>query len=338
MRLTRYLFAIIFSSLGSILSYGQNKISKHLIPGRSRDTAFIINEKNLIPECITYDQMKKRFFIGSMYKRKIIAINKNGKIYDFIKPGSYGLNAVLGIKADRKNRVLWVLSDNAKFIPTDHISDNSNFTTAVFKFDIENGKLLKKYIITDTTVFFNDLSISENNDVFITNTFSGSIYRIEHKSDSLKVFLPKGSFDSPNGISSRKDELYIADDKGVSIVNMTTKKIQRIITGTNSFIGGIDGLYAYNKDQLIAIQNEIKPKQIIRIYLDWSHKRVTHIDKLFTSNLSAKYYSPTTGTIIGNAFYYILNAQSGSFDKSGKILPNKDLAPLMIKKIALYPN
>jgi len=270
-----------------------------------------------------------------MYKRKIIAINRNGKIYDFIKPGKYGLNSVLGIKADKRNRVLWVLSDNTKLIPTNHIGDNCNFTTAVFKFNIENGRLLKKYTINDTTVFFNDLAISENGNVIMTNTASGSIYMIARKSDSLKIFLPKGSFNFPNGIAFRKEELYIADDNGVSIVNTVTKKVQKIITSTTSSIGGIDGLYAYKRDQLIGIQNGVKPKQIIRVHLNRSHRSVTHIDTLFASNLPGKYYSPTTGTIIGNTFYYILNAQARSFDKNGKILPYKDLEPLIIKKLTL---
>ena len=52
--------------------------------------AFRIADPELIPEGIAYDPATKTFFVGSTYKRKIVAVDAAGKTRDFTKEGQDG--------------------------------------------------------------------------------------------------------------------------------------------------------------------------------------------------------------------------------------------------------
>jgi len=300
----------------------------------SADTAFIIPEKDLVPECITYDVKTGIFFVGSIYKRKLIAIGHNGTINDFVTTATDGLHAVLGIKADEKRRWLWALSCNAPFVPTNATVKDTSYTTAIFKYNIDNGKLVKKYVLKDTAVVFNDLTINEDGDAFITNTHSGSIYTVNHAKDYPEEFLPRKSFKEPNGIAVWKNSLFIAHDAGVALIDLATKKIQLIATRGKDFIGGIDGMYFY-KGCLIGVQNVTDLKKVIKIHLSDSFNRAEKIDTLYANTAPLDYYLPTTGTIVNGYFYFIFNSQVANFDKNGKIFPMDNLYPVMIMKLKL---
>lgn len=67
------------------------------------ETAFLL-EKDLIPENIAYDAKTRAFFVGSMYKAKIIRIGADGVVSDFVPSRRDGLLSVLGMKIDPARR------------------------------------------------------------------------------------------------------------------------------------------------------------------------------------------------------------------------------------------
>ncbi|MEI9808739.1 MAG: hypothetical protein WDO16_13260 [Bacteroidota bacterium] len=244
----------------------------------------------------------------------------------------HGLKAVLGMKTDDSGKYLFAISLKARFIPTQDMADSS-WSATIFKFNAADGALLQAYPATDS-VLFNDLVITEDNTIYVTDTFSGSLYRIDDKKNSLEEFLPAGTFDFPNGITSFKNILFVATEKGISRLNTTNKQVDTLETAPGVFVGAIDGLYFY-KNSLIGIQNGVEPRQIIRIYLDEPGSRATRIDTLERVDKARRYFSPTTGTIVGKEFYYIANAQVRSFDKDGKIVAYSALEPVVIRRIKL---
>jgi sugar lactone lactonase YvrE len=47
------------------------------------EVAFIVPEKDLIPEGIAYDPADKTCYLGSIYKKKVVRITAKGDISDF---------------------------------------------------------------------------------------------------------------------------------------------------------------------------------------------------------------------------------------------------------------
>jgi len=273
--------------------------------------AFTIPEPDLIPEGIAHDPVENAFYVGSIYKRKILKVD-NGKVSIFASPDASGLFGVLGMKVDPKRRVLWVASAAGS-----ELKDKDGWS-GLFKFDLKSGKLVKKYIVEGKPGehLFNDVALTASGDVYATDSHTGAVYRLEADSDQLTPFLAAGSFVYPNGIalSPREDKLFIASyGAGITVVELATKRLRKLAHGTETTTAGIDGLYFAN-DSLIAVQNGIGPGRIVRFRLSPALDRITRTEVLESRN--PKFNPPTTGAIAGPEFYYIANAQLGAIDGS----------------------
>jgi len=104
-----------------------------------------------------------------------------------------------------------------------------------------------------------------------SNTFSGSIYKIDHESDSLKVFFTcKKVLNALMALHRQQWKgcvySHVMASASVSALTKEYKGGSSPVPG--SFIGGIDGLYCYRDNRLIGIQNGVIQKRIISILLD----------------------------------------------------------------------
>jgi hypothetical protein len=290
--------------------------------------AFKINEPDLIPEGTAYDSETKSFYIGSTYKRKIVRIDKNGAVTDFTTEAQDGARSFLGLKVDARRRVLWAVSEHAGgAVPFKGMSRDCLGCAEIFKYDLQTGKLIKKYSLDNKPKqhFLNDLAINSRGDVFITDTVTGEIYFISRRADRLELFYGFGPNTYPNGLdfSSNGKRLFVALQAGIAVIDLDNKKSVNLKTAAGVKIGGIDGLYFY-RNSLLAVQPFEAGKTIVRYYLNKNHDAVT---KAETVEASHKLFSqPTTGAIAGGQFYYIANSQlqlfrsifqpDGSFDKT----------------------
>ena len=293
--------------------------------------AFKIEERELIPEGIAYDSHARTFYIGSTYKRKIVSIDEKGVVRDFTGEGQDGLLGALGMKVDVKRRLLWVVSSNAgSAMPGKGLDRDCLGCSAVFKYDLRAGKLIKKYVLSNkpNVHFLNDLTINSRGDAFITDTITGDIYLISRKKDELELFANLGQKAFPNGIDLSGDEkhLFVAADGGIRAVNLRDKSTRtlKLPDGVSPVV--IDGLYFY-KGSLIAIQPFADQRKVVRYSLDEGANAVTKVEVVEPEH--PLFQQPTTGVIVGRDFYYIANSQlqlfrriykpDGAYDK-GQLL------------------
>ena len=283
--------------------------------GRST-VAFTLPEKDLIPEGIAYDPASQQLYLGSIYRRKILSLDKSGTVKDFTAERQDGLWGVLGMKVDAKRRVLWATCmagpEEKEF----------NGYSGVFKYDLASKKLIKKYILDNQPRghLLNDLVITANGDVYITDSASGGVYRISHQKDELEVFVQPGEFIYPNGITLSDDEkrLFVADwSKGISVINVDGRAVLALSHPDDVTLAGIDGLY-FDHKSLIAVQNGTKPERVVRFFLNQEMSGVERATIIESNN---PFFSvPTTGVMAGDYFYYIANSHVDAF-KDGVLAP-----------------
>lgn len=229
-------------------------ISSILIIGceNTRLTEYVIKEKDLVPEGISYSQKMKTFYLSSVAKSKIIKVDqKTGNQEDFISEKEFGYAPGAGIFVDDKNNTLHALG--GYFRMNDSLS-------SLFTFDIKSQKLIKRYNVNDGEQhFLNDLIMDKKSDLFITDSKASAIYQLKSGGDSLELFYKSDEIQYPNGISISDDntKLYIASHtKGIRILDIDTKTILNGID-TIGISQGIDGLEFY-KGNLYAIQNGVE--------------------------------------------------------------------------------
>lgn len=211
--------------------------------------AFTIEEKDLIPEGITYDPGTHQFFISSINKEKVITVNEQGIAKDFLKQGQDGILQTLGMKVDQMRRRLWVVSNK---------QGKENSVSAVHIFNIESGELIKKFILPNDTIhLFNDLTLTSTGDAYLTDSYSDVIYTVPADLTVLRPLVKSGQFLKwSNGLTVSPDntKLYVATGAGIVIINLRTLDIKPMRKPENVSSSGIDGLVFY-KGSLLGVVN-----------------------------------------------------------------------------------
>lgn len=294
-------------------------------------------ESDVMIEGITYDKVGKKYYFGSMNRQCIYALNNLGRLERFKKPGEDGLNGVVGTKVDPLRRIIWVCSN--RFYYLKDFKENEMPSAELIKFDLEKGLVLGRYSAPKDGQphSMNDLTVMKSTgDVFITDDISGAIYKVDYGKNKFEIFLPAGSFMSPNGITLSDNEktLYIADyADGLYEVDLASKVKTRIPDPEGFSLFGIDGLYYY-ENSLVAVQNGYNPEKVIRYHLNKADDAITESELLeFNSSMID---DPTTGTIVDGSLYYIgisgiANFSQGDYRK----LPDSLCVPARILKVGL---
>ena len=297
--------------------------------------AFKIADPELIPEGIAYDPQTKTFFVGSTWKRKIVAVDAAGKARDFTKEAQDGVYGFVGLRVDAARRTLWAISSNAGgTMPARGLDKSCLGCSMVTRYDIGSGKLLKKYLLSnaDAPHFLNDIAIAPSGDAYITDTMTGGVYRITRAKDTLERWIDLGAQVYPNGIDITPggSVLFVATEAGLRKIDVKTGAVTEISRN----VGSIDGLY-FHHNSLIAIQPFEEFRKVARFRLTPALDGVAGIDTLEASN--PLFRQPTTGVIVGDDFYFIANAQLQAFramHAAGRLNPAA-LADVVVLKRAL---
>jgi hypothetical protein len=290
--------------------------------------AFSLKEKDLIPEGITFDPVGHKFYIGSFHKGKIVSVDQNGFISDFAKKGQDGLMPVLGMKVDAKKRILWVVNSFGR--ANSSISQEHYGKSGVFKYDLETGLLIKKYMLPqEEGHFLNDLALHPNGDVYLTDSNIPAVYKIEKHADTLEKFVALEGF--PNGIelSPKKNRLFVASS-GIYSIELSDKTVEKLKQPPELLISA-DGMYYYDQSLLI-IQNSSLDR-ILRLHLNEEESEIINYELLESNN--PIFDIPTTGVICEKDFYFIANSQVTAYDESGNLHSLDKLNETQIRRIGL---
>lgn len=277
--------------------------------------AFYLDEKDLLPESIAYDAKDGSFYVGSTRKGKIVRVDKNQAVSDFIRPRQDGLWEVIGIKVHATRRVLWTCSFEDKDLEGYQKRDRN--ASGIFAFNLDTGKLIRKWVLDapGEQHGFNDLVVTRGNDVYATHMFKdAAVYRIMQKDQKLEVFATPEGLREPNGIAITPDErtLYVAGDDGIIAIDIATKKSRPVKAPEIENTGGIDGLYYYESSLIGIRENSVN-----RYSLDDAGSTITFTQVLEQNHPLMKI--PTTGVIVGDEFYYVANAQFNAVKPDGTL-------------------
>jgi hypothetical protein len=162
------------------------KIESNKVPVVHSEVAFKANGKDLIPEGIAYDPVKRIFFLGSVYQQKIVMVDQKGGTIDFSSPQD-GLWSALGMKVDAARRLLWVSTTAQPQMKNYREEDKGK--SGVFMYDLTTGRLLKRYLLPNKPEphWLGDLVVNSRGDVFATDSVSPAIYVIDHHTDELEL-------------------------------------------------------------------------------------------------------------------------------------------------------
>jgi hypothetical protein len=292
-------------------------------------TAFLLPDSDLLSEDVDYDPSGHLFFVTSVRQKKIIAVETGGAAHDFARaPDSWPMMA---IKIDRARSLVWA---------TEVAIQGFNFTSesdwgrsAVLCYDLRTGKLLRR-IEGPKGSALGDMALMTNGDVVVSDGEGGGIYRLAAQSSALER-LDTGDFISPQTPAIHPDGklIFVPDyERGIAVLDLSTKQVHWLSTNGRFALNGIDGLY-FDHGRLIAVQNGTSPERVIAFTLNATFSEITAqtIIERSTGTLG----DPTHGVVVGKIFYYIANSGWDCIDDHGNLKPGSKLPVPRIMRVEL---
>lgn len=296
------------------------------------DTAFVLKDRSLHAESVAVDGSTGTAYVGSVRKRKIVAVDAKGVARDFILPGAHGLTAVLGLRLDAARKSLWACSS-----PMAEMEGyDSLLPSRVYRFDLRTGKLRAQYEApAKAGHVFGDLVIGPGGQVLVSDSKTNEIYVVNEKAGTLDRFLTDSEFWNIQGLSFTTDGkyLFISDYiKGPYRLELATRKLIKLTTEVENSLKGIDGLL-YHQGTLLALQNGTSPLRVMQFTLNGALDTITAATIIDQGRPELN--EPTQGSIVGNDFYYVANSQWGGYDENRNPKPEKELQDIVVLRYRL---
>ena len=169
----------------------------------------------IFPESIT-STADGALIIGSLGHGNILRVAP-GKTTaeEWIKAGTGGLNGVLGVYADEKNKLLWVCSNNL---------EGKGEATAVMSFDLKSGAPKRTYRLPGEGPLCNDIAVGSDGTAYVSDTRLNSILMLRPGAKSLEVA-------AKDPLLAGADGLAFGDKSTLYVNSVSANKILRLDLG-----------------------------------------------------------------------------------------------------------
>jgi sugar lactone lactonase YvrE len=208
----------------------------------------------IFPESIT-STSNGTLYVGSLGNGNVMRIAAGTTmVEEWIKPGTGGLNQVLGVFADEKGKNLWVCSNNLA---------NKGEATSVKAFDLKSGALKGTYKLPGEGTLCNDIAVSSNGTAYVSDTRQGSVVMLKPGAKDLEIA-------AKDPLLAGADGLAFGDRSTLYVNSVTARKLLRVDLGPDGKSKGVvelklsrpierpDGMRAVGKNRLLLAENSGK--------------------------------------------------------------------------------
>jgi sugar lactone lactonase YvrE len=294
-----------------------------------------LNDAGLLAEDLAYDARTRTFYVSSIHRRKVIAIDAGGAIRDFIAPAQEGVWGIYGLALDSARGSLW---GSMAAVPTmEHYDPADSGRTALVCWELATGKeLLRAELPRDgASHVFGDITLAPDGTVYATDSVGGGLYRLQPGGKKLETLAPPGTFASPQmEVLMRKGrEIWISDyPRGIVAFDVRTGAVSPVSKPRSLAASGIDGLYAAN-GHLVAIQNGTQPARVLWISVDAGRRAMTSWAVLEQD--PAELGDPNHGVVVGDVLYFLGNSGWDRVNASDQLETPEGAKPPAILRLNL---
>lgn len=337
------------------------------------EQVFSLAERDLIPEAVVFDPPSGAYFISSVHHRKILRRSSDGKVTPFAADGLWAVSG-LAVDAEHRLlwAATSAMPQMRGFRPQEAGQTALvafDLDTGDERLRFENRQ--PGHQLGDLTVASNgDVYVSDGADgsgrvwrtvmtasaaedttwrrrpgtlpasPTDTNTADTVVDPMASRSPlplGLEVISPPDLLRSPQGLALTADgrHLFVADYSfGLLACELARGEWFHLAEPPGMALLGIDGLSVSGED-LVAIQNGLRPQRILRLRPDLAARRVS-AGEVLAMHLP-QWSEPTLGTVVGDALVYVGNSQWDRFDGEGQLPSVEHLSPPSIQRLQLRP-
>jgi sugar lactone lactonase YvrE len=155
----------------------------------------------VFPESIT-STADGTLIVGSLGHGNVLRIAPGKtEATEWIKPGTGGLNNVLGVYADEKGKTLWVCSNNM---------ENKGEATSLKGFDLKTGAPKGTYPLPGQGALCNDVAVGPDGTAYVADTRLAQVLMLKPKATALEIAAKDPLLAGADGLAfGDKTTLYV---------------------------------------------------------------------------------------------------------------------------------
>ena len=179
----------------------------------------------------------------------------------------------LGVRNDPQRKVVWACSTGP---------DDDQPHSQLLRISLQPATV-QRFRMPDSRSLCNDVALLPGGAVAVSDSHRGGVWLLS-ESGEWRALVAPGTLGYPNGLtySAPLQRLIVADLRGLWAMDLAGN-IESVANAAGTFIGGVDGLYAAG-NELVAIQNGLRPHRVVRIRIESQPLRVARVTVL-ASNL-----------------------------------------------------
>lgn len=257
-----------------------------------------INEENLFPEGIEYDQREDRFLISSVTRGTIGQV-KDGVYSEFISDSD--LFASLGLHIDNPKKRLLVVNSNIDGSVSALASYELSSGERIFYADLEE--------LEDGPQFANDVTVDKKGMAYVTDSYAGIIYQVDSDGEASVFFEDEDLAPSPgsfglNGIDyDPRGFLLVSHLENNQILKFpldNPENYSEVTIPTELY--GPDGIYLNNPNELLVVSNGGGGENaVVHTFKTKDKWETATLKNAFSTSATF----PTTVTVKGNTPYVL---------------------------------
>lgn len=205
----------------------------------------------------------------------------------------------------------------------------------VLQIDRLSGQVKARFTDETAPRRFGDIFAGKT-DLYVSDGQKGEVLRLNNYSGAFEVLIPEGYMGSPQGLVENEagNVLIVSDySSGLYRINLDSGDMDRLEAPANITLLGIDGLARHGND-LIAVQNGIKPDRILRLRMSADWKTISRAETLVRGGEGLR--EPTGLQVVGNKLIFIARSQWSDVGADGAPL-SVTPGPAIVGEIDLRP-
>ncbi len=227
-----------------------------------------IKSEGLFPEGFVFDASDSTFYMGSLTKGKVVKVDLEGNVDDFIETNA--LRSVLGMVINKATNQLLICNSDPGFSEKT-TGEVPPVLANVVAYDLTTGQEVANYDLASllpvgTPLLVNDIVLDAVGNAYISNSFAPVVFKISTGGD-ISVFVSSdswipnpGSF-GLNGIEYHKDGfLLLAQYEQGALYKVPLDNpyaFTKISVDTD--IHSVDGIRLLNDNTLAWVSNVLDP-------------------------------------------------------------------------------
>ena len=301
-----------------------------LLVARADDANRIeLSDSRAFPESITASS-EGTLYVSSLASGGVTRISRGAtKGEPWIKPGTFDTRSTLGVFVDNASPMLWVCSNDLSALGV--LGPSSVSGSYLKGFDLRTGEGKISATLPGERSLCNDITVSQDGSVFVTNTFAPQILRLKPGSNQLEVWLEDQQFAVPSP-GAGLDGIAVGGDGHLYVNTFTKGELFRVevrsgapgkVTKlqTSRPLKSPDGLRLVSGLTFVMVEGQGTLDRVI----------VTQ-DKASIETLAEGFSVPTAVTVVGTTAWVAEGQLSHLFDPAKNGPPR---LPFYIKAVSL---